>query len=330
MPHSRRTVLTYAAAVPLLGLAGRPRQVLAQAADYPNRPVHSICMFPPGTGADIFVRYYSRKLQELAGQPIVVESKVGAAGNLATEFVARSKPDGYTIFIAPASTVLAPARFLFKQLNYDPDKDLQSVTLLATLPFILFVAGDSPIKSVADLVAYLRQKGDKASYGSSTTVGQVCSELFKAQFGLKTVEVKYRDGLAGLNELMSHQIDFYFADPATTKAMVADGRLRPLMITSAQRNASLPNIPSTNESGVSGMDMSFWWSVHVPAGTPKSITDKLAGWFDQFAASDETKAFLSTYGAVPLLGPASAVDALMAKERERWGDYVRIARIEPQ
>jgi tripartite-type tricarboxylate transporter receptor subunit TctC len=209
-------------------------------------------MFPPGTRADIFVRYYSRKLQELAGQPIVVENKVGAAGNLATEFVARSKPDGYTVFIAPASTVLAPAHFLFKQLNYDPDKDLESVTLLATLPFILFVAGDSPIESVADLVDNLRQKGDKGSYGSSTTVGQVCSDIFKTQFGLKTIEVKYRDGLAGLNELMSHQIDFYFADPATTKAMVADGRLRPLMITSARRNEALPNIPSTTETGVSG------------------------------------------------------------------------------
>jgi tripartite-type tricarboxylate transporter receptor subunit TctC len=330
MQHSRRTLLKLAAASPLLVLSSRTRPISAQPADYPNRAIHSICMFPPGTGADIFVRYYSRKLQELAGAPIVVENKVGAAGNLATEFVARAKPDGYTIFIAPASTILAPARFLFKQLNYDPDKDLQSVTLLATLPFILFVAGDGPIKSVADLVENLRQKDDKGSYGSSSTVGQICSEIFKAQFGLNTVEVKYRDALAGLNELMSHQIDFYFADPATTKAMVADGRLRPLMITSARRNASLPHIPSTTETGVTSMDMSFWWSVHVPTGTPKPIVDKLAAWFDQFAASDETKAFLSTYGAEPLLGSAAAVDALMAKERGKWTDYVRIAKIVPQ
>lgn len=330
MVQSRRMFLQLAAASPLFALPSWPIPGRAQTADYPNRAIHSICMFPPGTGADIFVRYYSRKLQELAGQPIVVENKVGAAGNLATEFVARSKPDGYTIFIAPASTVVAPARLLFKQLNYDPDKDLQSVALLATIPFILFVAGDSPIKSVADLVQILRQKGDKCSYGSSTTVGQVCAEIFKAQFGLKTVEVKYRDGLAGLNELMSHQLDFYFADPATTKAMVADGRLRALMITSARRNTSLPHIPSTSEAGVSGMDMSFWWSVHVPIGTPKPITDKLAGWFDQFSLSDETKAFLATYGAEPLQGDAAAVDSLMAQERSKWVDYVRIAKIEPQ
>ncbi len=255
MLQSRRMLLKLAAASPLLALQTWPCPLRAQTADYPNRAVHSICMFPPGTGADIFVRYYSRKLQELAGQPIVVENKVGAAGNLATEFVARSKPDGYTIFVAPASTVVAPARLLFKQLNYDPDKDLQSVALLATISFILFVAGDSPVKSVADLVETLRQKGDKGSYGSSTTVGQVCAEIFKAQIGPNRVEVKYRDGLAGLNELMSHQLDFYFADPATTKAMVADGRLRPLMITSARRNTSLPHIPSTSEVGVSGMDI---------------------------------------------------------------------------
>jgi tripartite-type tricarboxylate transporter receptor subunit TctC len=117
MAHSRRTLLKFAGVTPLIGLSNWPRSISAQPIDYPNRALHSICMFPPGTGADIFVRYYSRKLQELAGQPIVVENKVGAAGNLATEFVARSKPDGYTVFIAPASTVLAPAHFLFKQLN---------------------------------------------------------------------------------------------------------------------------------------------------------------------------------------------------------------------
>jgi tripartite-type tricarboxylate transporter receptor subunit TctC len=326
---SRRSLLQSAVALPLV--SALPGTSWSQVEDYPNREIHSICMFPAGTGADIFVRYYSRKLQELAGKPVIVENRIGAAGNIATEYVARSKPDGYTIFIAPASSIIPPARFLFKQLGYDPDKDLASVALLATLPFILFVAGDSPIKSVPELVELLRKKGDQASYGSSTTVGQVCSEMFKEQFGLKTTEVKYRSGLDGLNELIKHQLDFYFTDPGTTKGMVADGRLRPLMVTTAQRSAALPNLPSTRECGVNNLDLESWWSVHVPANTPAPIVQKLGGWFDQFATSDETKKFLSeTTSAVPLLGGPKAVDDLMAKDRLKWAEYVRIAKIVPQ
>ena len=329
MIWSRRRLMQSAVALPFV--SALPRASWGQAEDYPNREIHSICMFPAGTGADIFVRYYSRKLQELAGKPVIVENKIGAAGNIATEYVARSKPDGYTIFIAPASSIIPPARFLFKQLGYDPDKDLASVALLATLPFILFVAGDGPIKSVPELVEHLRKKGDQASYGSSTTVGQVCAEMFKEQFGLKTMEVKYRSGLDGLNELIKHQLDFYFTDPGTTKGMVADGRLRPLMVTTAERSAALPNLPSTRECGVNNLDLESWWSVHVPAGTPTPIVQKLGAWFDAFASSDETKKFLSdTTSAVPLLGGPKAVDDLMAKDRVKWAEYVRIAKIVPQ
>jgi tripartite-type tricarboxylate transporter receptor subunit TctC len=326
---SRRRVLQSAFALPFV--ASLPRASFGQAGDYPNREIHSICMFPAGTGADIVVRYYSRKLEALAGKPVIVENKIGAAGNIATEYVARSKPDGYTIFIAPASSIIPPARFLFKQLGYDPDKDLQSVALLATLPFILFVAGDSPIKSVPELVDYLRQKGDKASYGSSTTVGQVCAEMFKEQFGLKTTEVKYRSGLDGLNELIKHQLDFYFTDPGTTKGMMADGRVRPLMVTTARRSSAMPDLPSARECGVNNLDLDSWWSAHVPTGTPAPVVQKLAGWLDQVANSDETKKFLSdTTGAEPLLGGPKAVDDLMAKDRAKWAEYVRIAKIEPQ
>jgi tripartite-type tricarboxylate transporter receptor subunit TctC len=181
------------------------------------------------------------------------------------------------------------------------------------------------------LVDYLRQKGDKATYGSSTTVGEVCAELFKQQFGLNTTEVKYRSGLDGLNELIKNQLDFYFADPGTTKGMVADGRLRPLMLTTARRSSVLPDLPSARECGVNNLDLDSWWSAHVPAGTPAPIVQKLVGWLDAFAASDETKKFLAdTTGAEPLLGGPKAVDDLMAKDRVKWADYVRIAKIEPQ
>jgi len=170
----RCALMRLAFAVAVLGLL-RPAIAHAQSADYPaaGRYITAICMFAPGSGADIFVRFYARKLQELAGQTVVVENKAGMAGNIATEYVARSKPDGYTILIAPASSILVAGPFLFKKLNYDPIKDFASVTTLAKLPFVLVVAPDIGVNSVADLVARLKEKPDNGFYGAGSTVGLI-------------------------------------------------------------------------------------------------------------------------------------------------------------
>src|SRR6185295_14652176 len=143
----------------------------------------------------------------------ITENKVGAFGNIATEFVARSKPDGYTLYIAPGSSFLAAAASLFKKLPFDPVNDFEHVTTLSKLPFILVVSGDSPYKTAADLTAYLKQQGDKASYGSAANTGIVSSELYKANFGLNTVEVKYKEAGALLNDLWGNNLAFTHLDP---------------------------------------------------------------------------------------------------------------------
>jgi tripartite-type tricarboxylate transporter receptor subunit TctC len=287
-------------------------------------------MFARGTGADIFVRFYARKLQELAGQTVLVENKVGMAGNIATEYVARSKPDGYTIFIAPASSILVAGPYLYKQLSYDPIKDFASITTLAKLPFVLVVPPDVGISSVAELVAKLKAKPDNGFFGSSTTNGLIASELLKTQFGLKSTEVKYKSGLDALNDLMAHNIDFQFTDPVTVKEMIANGKLKALMLTAAKPCAALPGIPGAADVGVTNMDMISWWSVHVPARTPKPVIDKLTGWFNQIAASEDAKGFLARLGSDPLIGDAALVDRMIATETKEWADYVKIAKIEPQ
>jgi tripartite-type tricarboxylate transporter receptor subunit TctC len=325
--HTRRDIVRLAAAAPALALT---KTAFAENDDYPNKVITAVCMFAPGTGADIFVRFYAKKLQELANQTVIVENRVGMAGNIATEYVARSKPDGYTIFIAPASGILVAGPFLFKKLNYDPIKDFASVTTLAKLPFVLVVAPDIGVNSVADLVARLKAKPDNGFFGSSTTNGLIASELLKAQFGLKSTEVKYKSGLDALNDLMAHNIDFQFTDPVTVKEMIANGKLKPLMLTSAQRFAALPNIPGAAEAGVKNLDMISWWSVHVPAKTPRPVIAKLTTWFNQIAASDESKKFLSNLGSDPLIGNAELVDKMIAKETKEWEEYVKIAKIEPQ
>ena len=323
---SRREFMRAAAAA--TALPGLSVDSLA-ADDYPAREIHSICMFPPGSGADVLVRLYARKLGELAGKTVIVENKVGAFGNIATEHVARSKPDGYTIYIAPGSSVLAAATHLFKKLPFDPIKDFEHVTTLSKLPFLLLVAGDSPFKSVAELTAYLKEKGDKGSYGSIANTGLVGSELYKAAFGLKTVEVKYKDPQAMLSDLWGRNIDFVHLDPASPAGHLKSGKVRALATTSAQRFAALPNIPSAAEVGITNSDLIAWWSVHVPAKTPKSVTDKLEVWFNRIAVADDVKQFIATIGTDPFPGNSQILKELLVKDTKAWGEYVKVAKIEP-
>lgn len=324
---TRREIVRLAAAAPALTLT---RSAFAQADTYPSKTITAVCMFAPGTGADIFVRFYAKKLQDLAGQTVIVENKVGMAGNIATEYVARSKPDGYTIFIAPASSILVAGPYLYKALSYDPIKDFTSVTTLAKLPFVMVVAPDTGINSVADLVAKLKAKPDNGFFGSSTTNGLIASELFKAQFGLKSTEVKYKSGLDAINDLMAHHIDFQYTDPVTVKEMIANGKVKALMLTSAQPFAALPGIPGAASAGMTNIDMISWWSVHVPAKTPTPVVEKLTGWFNQIARSEDSKNFLARLGSDPLIGDAKMVDDMIARETQEWKDYVRLAKIEPQ
>ena len=264
-----RSSASAALASPLVARTG-----FAQDTSWPAKEVRAIAMFPAGSGADIYVRFFAKKLGDEIGKTVIVENKPGAFGNIANEYVARSKPDGYTIYIAPTNLLtIAPA--LYKKLNYDPLKDYDSACTLFKLPFILNVAADGPYKSVADLVAAMKKKGDKGSYGSVSTVSLISAELFKVQFGLETVEVKYKESANAMNDLLSGTLDFAFIDPAGTAALRNSGKLRALAVTTKDRVSSLPNIPGAHEVGIMNSDVFSWWSIHTPKGTPKPILDKL-------------------------------------------------------
>jgi len=324
---SRRALLQYAA----LASVAMPYLSKTASADdaWPTREIHSICGFPPGSGADIFVRFYGKKLEDKLGKSIITENKAGAFGNISTEYVARSKPDGYTLFIAPGSSFLAAAPSLFKKLAFDPVNDFEHVTTLSKLPFILIVSGDSPHKSVADLTTYLKQQGDKASYASVANTGLVSSELYKAHFGLTTVEVKYKEPGAMLNDLWGHNVAFAHLDPVTAMAHLKSGKLRALATSSKERFVSLPDIPSAGEAGISNSDIVGWWSVHMPKGTPKPILDQLETLFNQIAVDEETKKFLANLGSDPLPGNSQMLKSLLVKDTKAWHEYVKLAKIEP-
>jgi tripartite-type tricarboxylate transporter receptor subunit TctC len=312
-----------AVAVPAFSAATR-------ADDYPNGPIRSICMFAPGSGADTRVRFYGNKLANLAGKPVIVENKPGAMGNIATEAVARAKPDGYTIYIAPGSSTLAAAPSLFKKLGYDPINDFEHITTLSSSAFVLCVAGDSPFKSVADLTAFLREKGDSASYGSAAPPGLVSSEIYKAQFGLKTVEVKYRETGSLFNDLYGGQLAFTHIDMTTISGQLKAGRLRALHVTAAKRLAAAPDIPGAEEAGVPNMNVVTWWSVHVPAKTPKDICDKLEGWFNRIAIEPDVVQFNANVGSDVMPGNSQSLRELLIKQTKLWAEYAQIARIQPE
>src|SRR5260221_75684 len=164
----------------------------AAAQEYPVREIRSICNFAAGSGADILVRYYSDRLARLAGKPVIVENKVGAQGNIATEYVARAKPDGYTIMITPASSTLAAATAVFKKLPFDPVKDLEPVMLISKLGFVVAVDGKNPVNSIAELTVALKKKPGNGAYGTGANTGIVAAELYKVRAGLESNQVLYK------------------------------------------------------------------------------------------------------------------------------------------
>ncbi len=299
----------------------------ATADAYPDREIHSIGMFPAGSGADVMVRYFSNRLSEMAGKPVIVDNKAGAFGNIATSFVARAKPDGYTIYIAPGSSVLAAAPSLFNQLSYDPINDFEHITTLFKVSFIQIVAGSSPYKTVADLTKALKEKGASGSYGSLANTGLVSSELYKKAFGLNTVEVKYKEVQSMIIDLVNGVTDFCHIDPTSVLGQLQDGSVRAISTSSSQRISALPDVPSAAEAGIADLDLVAWWSVHAPKGTPKPILDQLETWFNKLARDDAAAKWLATIGCDPYPGDGKLVRQLLEKDIKAWEGYVKLANI---
>jgi tripartite-type tricarboxylate transporter receptor subunit TctC len=299
------------------------------AQDYPVRDIRSVCNFSAGSGADILVRWYSEQLSRLAGKPVIVENRPGAQGLVATDYVAKSRPDGYTLMITPASSTLATAPHIFKQIPFDPIKDFASVTTIATLSFVIAVDTAGPVKSIAELISHLKSKPDHGFYGTGSNSGQVAAELFKAKLGLTTTYVPYKVTTDALTGLVGGQLDFISYD-ATWAVTQHPSRIRILAVTSAKRSGTLPGIPTLAELGFAGFDITPWWGVVVPAGTPRPIIERLAGWFNQITAAEETKQFLARSALDAFPGTPDSMSALVLTEMDRWREFVRLAKIEPQ
>jgi len=323
---SRRLLLTGAGAV-VAAVVSAPLQVRAQA--YPAQDIHVICAFPAGSGADVLVRYFAEELRKKAGRTVVVENRPGASGNISAEYVARSKPDGYTVYIHGGSAIAANFH-LFKKPPINPAKDIQVVATLNQQPFMVVVAANSPYKTLKELTDAMLKKGDKATYAQSATFGKVMGELYKTATGVKAVEVAYRTAADSLNDFASGSVDYGMKDPVFALAQEREGRLRSLAISGTRRIQAMPNLPTMAELGVPGVEFFGWFAAMVPAGTPRPIVDQLNTWFNEIEATPETREFLGRFGGDPWITTPAEGQAQLVKDQEAWGDFVKAARIEPQ
>jgi tripartite-type tricarboxylate transporter receptor subunit TctC len=220
---------------------------------YPTQDVHVVVGFAPGSGPDITARFLSDKLQQKFGKPFLVENKPGAVGNIATEYVARARPDGHTLYVTGGSALVASA-YLFKNQPVDVTT-FEVVATLASAPILMVVAADSPHKTLADLTKAVRAKGDKASYGTAFPTARVLGALYRDDIGSQAVEVQYRTSADWINDLNSGNIDFGFVDSASGVGMAKAGRFRVLAITTAQRSNALPDYQTMGEAGGPKVDL---------------------------------------------------------------------------
>ena len=301
----------------------------AQAQEYPAQDIHVICAFPPGSGADVLVRYFAEKIRPLTGKNVIIENKSGAGGNIAIEYVSRAKPDGYTIFIH-AGSAIATNMSLFKRPPVeDAGKAIQIAATINRQPFMAVVDSKSPIKTLAELTAAMKAKGDKATYASAAPTGTVMGELYKVATGVKAVEVNYKNAVDSLNDQTSGAVDYGMHDPVYSLAQQREGRLRILGVSTGTRLQANPDMPTMKEQGAD-MDLTGWWAAMVPQGTPKPVVDKINKWFVEVVGSAETKAFLNKFGGDPLMESPEAGQARLVKDVESWKKYIEVAKIQPQ
>jgi len=295
---------------------------------YPSKEIHFICSFPPGSGADIMVRFFADKIGKKTGNVIIVENRPGAGGMLALTTTARAAPDGHTILVSGGTAAAINANLL-KAPPIDVGKDIRAVATVNKIPFVIAVDGRSPYKSLSELTEALRKKGNKASYAFSNPFAKVIGESYKTVANLQTVEVSYKSAVDSLNDLASGSLDFAVFDPTMALAQQREGRLRLLAVSSGDRFRPTGDIPTFKEQGIN-IDLLGWWAAMVPAKTPDHIARAINRWFADALADPETIAFLIKNGADVLVMSPDEANSYLLEDIQTWARLVEMARIEKQ
>jgi tripartite-type tricarboxylate transporter receptor subunit TctC len=300
------------------------------AADYPNRPIKIIVTVPAGGGVDTVTRIFAERLRQRWGQPVVVENKGGAAGNLGAEAAFTSAPDGYTLMASQPSP-LTTNKFLYTKLNFDPDA-LVPVAIMSEIPNVLLVRPDFPAKTAQEFVAYAKANPGKLNYASqgTGTTSHLTAELFKERTGVKMVHVPYKGTAPALNDLMGSQVDLIFMELASAYELHEGGKARILAVATKQRIAALSDIPTMEEAGVKDFESGTWNAISAPPKTPAAIVEKVNAAIMDIVQSPEVKAHFARVHLEAVPGNAAQAASFVKHETKQWGEVIKAADVKPE
>ena len=296
----------------------------ALAQPYPSKPIRLVVPFPAGGTTDILAREVGQRLALSLGQPVVIDNRPGAAGNIGSEHVAKSAPDGYTLLMATVGTHAINPN-LYARMPYDHVKDFVPVVLVAGVPNVLEVTPSLPVNSVADLIKLAKEKPGKinfASSGSGTSI-HLSGELFKTMAGVDMTHVPYKGSAMAITDLIGGQVQVMFDNLPSSLPQIKAGKLRAIAVTSAQRAPALPDVPTIAESGLPGFEATSWFGLVAPAGTPSSIVGRINADVNQWLQSPEAKEKLLAQGAVAAGGSPEQFAAYIHTETEKWARVVK-------
>jgi tripartite-type tricarboxylate transporter receptor subunit TctC len=292
---------------------------------FPTKAVHLFVPYPAGGAVDILARTLGDELSKNWGQPVIIENRPGAGGLVASQALATSAPDGYTLIVVASGHATNP--FLYPKIPYDTFKDFTPISLLASSPNILLVRADSPYKTLADLLAQARAKPGSLSYGmaGNGTSTHLAGELLKNLAKVDIVAIPYKGGGPAMNDLLGGQIPMSFNNGPESVGQISAGTVRALGVTTAKRAPFLPDVPTIAEAGVAGYDTGVWWGLVGPAGMSATIVAQLSSDFVAALKAPAVKDRLNTLGAAPIGSSPKEFDAVIRADYEKWGPIIKAA-----
>lgn len=300
---------------------------LVRAQDYPIKPIRMVVPFPPGGATDILARILGQELNEGLGEPVVVDNRPGAGGNIGARLAAKAPTDGYTLFICAVGVTISPS--IYSKLGYDPVKDFAPVALVASVPLVVVVHPPLPVNSIQELIGLAKSQPGKLNYASGGvgTSGHLATELFKSMTGVNMTHIPYKGGGPAVTAILGGETKVFFAGMPPALPHVKAGKLRPLGVTSVKRFPGLPDVPTAIEAGLAGFEADNWHGILVPTGTPRSVVRKLNAETVRALKRPEVKAAFGEAGAVPLASTPEQFAAYIRAEVKKWAKVVKDAQI---
>jgi tripartite-type tricarboxylate transporter receptor subunit TctC len=297
---------------------------------YPAKPIRFIAGFPAGGPSDIVARAIGRRMSEVLGQSVVIDNRTGAGGNIGAEAVAKAPPDGYTVLLGGSFITIAPS--LYAKPSFDPVRDFAPISLVVSNQYVLVIHPSVPARTARDLIKIAKAQPGKLNYASTGpgSPPRLCAELFKSMAGVDMVNITYKGATPALVDMIGGHIDVYFGGISGTLPPIASNKVRPLAVTSNKRSSQLPEIPTVAEAALPGYDVTTWFGLLAPAGTPRDIVSKLNGVIVAIVAEPEMKNYLIGQGVDPVTNTPEQFAAHIKSEVPKFAKIVKAAGIAPE